>query len=268
MPELHSPKTDQQRTEREERPTPASGVHVQPMPPNGNSEVSSESQPDYVRTEFLQRIAHDLRGHAGVIHGALQELEVSLGEQPGGQPMFFGMAKRGVKRILRLAERLQQTGQLARGAPSLSSSDCDLRALVQQAAEDAEAIESRKKITIEVDLPGAAVACVADGHWLSAAFFELTSNAIRNAHARVWISLQTVDPNQLTITFTDDGKESGEFGPSRFSAPRDRRGLGLGLSIVQDVVAAHGGTFQITRGRQSEGDRFGARVTISLPRRG
>ena len=264
MPELQSPKTEQQRTpEREERPTPASGVHVQPMAPGGNL----DPQPDYVRTEFLQRIAHDLRGHAGVIHGALQELEVSLGDPPGGQPMFFGMAKRGVKRILRLAERLQQTGQLARGAPALTSSDCDLRVLVQQAAEDAEAIESRKKITIEVDLPGGTVACVADGHWLNAAFFELTANAIRNAHARVWISVQAVDPNHVTITFTDDGKESGEFGPSRFKAPRDRRGLGLGLSIVQDVVAAHGGTFQIARGKATDGDRFGARVTLTLPRR-
>lgn len=264
MPELHSTTTEQPRvSEREEHPTPASGVHVQPAAASG----SGDAQVDYVRTEFLQRIAHDLRGHAGVIHGALQELEASLSTEPAsGQPMFFNMAKRGVKRILRMAERLQQTGQLARGGLSLTSSDCDLRVLVQQAAEDAEAIESRKKITIEIDLPGGAVAVVADSHWLSAAFFELTSNAIRNAIARVWISVQTPDPEHVTIVFSDDGKESNEFGPSRFKAPRDRRGLGLGLSIVQDVVAAHGGAFEIERGRAANGDRFGVRVTLTLPR--
>jgi len=265
MPELHSTTTDQQRApEREDRPTPASGVHVQPVAPSG----SADPQVDYIRSEFLQRIAHDLRGHAGVIHGALQELEVALNGEPATpQPMFLNMAKRGVKRILRMAERLQQTGQLARGAPALTSSDCDMRLLVQQAAEDAEAIEARKKVTIEVDLPGAAVASVADAHWLSAAFFELTSNAIRNATARVWISLQTTDPDLVTISFSDDGKECAEFGPSRFKAPKDRRGLGLGLAIVHDVVAAHGGKFEIVRGRASNGDRSGVRVTLTLPRR-
>lgn len=263
MPELHSSTTDQQRPpEREDRPTPASGVHAQ-LPASSDD---SEPNGDYVRTEFLQRIAHDLRGHAGVIHGALQELEASVSDQAGSPSTFFGMAKRGVKRILRMAERLQQTGQLAHGAPSLTSSDCDMRVLVQQAAEDAEAIEARKKITIEIDLPGATVGCVADGHWLSAAFFEVTSNAIRNATARVWISVQTPDPEHITISFTDDGKESDEFGPARFKAPKDRRGLGLGLAIVEDVVAAHGGSFAIAYGRAAAGDRFGARVTLTLPR--
>jgi len=50
-----------------------------------------------------------------VIHGALQELEASLGDRASSGEMFLAMAKRGVKRILRTADRLQQTGQIERG---------------------------------------------------------------------------------------------------------------------------------------------------------
>jgi signal transduction histidine kinase len=230
-----------------------------------DSEPSGESDV-FLRTEFLQRLAHDLRGHAGVIHGALQELEASLGEKAASGELFLGMAKRGVKRILRTADRLQQTGQIERGSLGLSKAECDVRALIKEAAEEAHGIEGRKKINIELDMPGNIVSCAADSHWLSAAFFELLANAIRHAQARVRVTL-TAQSDTLSIEVLDDGKAVGTFGPSRFQAPKDRRGLGLGLAIVHDVAAAHGGSLNIAYGSASDSQRpFGAKVTLQLPR--
>jgi len=236
------------------------------------SEVESYKQPpleessDFLRTEFLQRLAHDLRGHAGVIHGALQELEASLGERAASGELFLAMAKRGVKRILRTADRLQQTGQIERGSLGLTKAECDVRALIRDAAEEAHGIEGRKKINVELDMPGSILSCAADSHWLSAAFFELLANGIRHAQARVRVSV-TAQAETITVEITDDGKPVGPFGPSRFQAPKDRRGLGLGLAIVHDVAAAHGGSLNIAYGSASDAQRpFGAKVTLQLPR--
>lgn len=223
-----------------------------------------ETPERFLRTEFMHRLAHDLRGHAGVIHGALQELEAALGEQ-ASHSTFLGMAKRGVKRILRTADRLQQTGQLERGSIALTRAECDVRTLVQQAAEEAHGVEGRKKISVELDMPGVLVPCNADTHWLTSAFFELASNAIRHAQSRVRISVSAVG-DDVVVEFCDDGKPVGAFGPTRFRAPRDRRGLGLGLSIVHDVAAAHGGSMQISYGRADGSEPFGAKVKLSVPR--
>jgi signal transduction histidine kinase len=220
----------------------------------------------FLRTEFLHRLAHDLRGHAGVIHGALQELEAASDAQAGASSTFFGMAKRGVKRILRTADRLQQTGQLERGTPSLTPTECDVRVLVQQASEEAHNIEGRKKISVELDMPAVIVGAYADTHWLTSAFFELASNAIRHAQTRVRITV-IAQPDQVSVEFSDDGRAAGPFGPTRFKAPRDRRGLGLGLSLVHDVAQAHGGSLQIAYARPEGSDPFGAKVTLSVPRR-
>ena len=225
---------------------------------------TEESPEHFLRTEFLHRLAHDLRGHAGVIHGALQELEAGSGEQ-GNNATFFGMAKRGVKRILRTADRLQQTGQLERGGVVLTRSECDVRALVQQAAEEAHGVEGRKKISVELDMPGVIVPANADTHWLMSAFFELASNAIRHAQSRVRISVSALG-DDVCVEFCDDGKPTGSFGPTRFRAPRDRRGLGLGLSLVHDVAAAHGGSLLIAYGRGDGSEPFGVKVKLSIPR--
>lgn len=234
------------------------------------SSADTEMTPErFLRTEFLHRLAHDLRGHAGVIHGALQELEASFeGDKTAGSSSvtFFGMAKRGVKRILRTADRLQQTGQLERGAPMLTPTECDVRALVQQAAEEAHGIEGRKKISVELDMPAVIVACQADTHWLQSAFVELASNAIRHAQSRVRVTV-TNQPEQVSVEFSDDGRPSGAFGPTRFQAPRERRGLGLGLSLVHDVAQAHNGTLQIGFAKTDSNDPFSAKVTLTIPRR-
>jgi len=101
----------------------------------------------YLRTAFLERLAHELRGPAGVIHGALQELEAALGPSAGEHEVFLGMAKRGLKRILRTADRLQHTGQLERGTLEPSPVGCDLGALLKQAVSDAQFIREALECT-------------------------------------------------------------------------------------------------------------------------
>ena len=46
------------------------------------------------------------------------------------------------------------------------------------------------------------------------------------------------------------------------TSTRQHGGLGLGLSIVQNLVQFHGGTVRA----ESDGDGQGARFTVSLPR--
>jgi signal transduction histidine kinase len=217
----------------------------------------------YFKTAFLERVAHELRGPAGVIHGALQELEVALGQQAGEHEVFLAMAKRGLKRILRTADRLQTAGQLERSAPALSLSDCDLAALVRQAVNDAQAIEGRKKVTVEVKVPSGPVQCLIDSHWMGMALFELASNAIRHSHERAEVTLSSREGG-YDVTFTDDARTSVEFGPTRFKPSPDGRGLGLGLATVQDVITAHGGALHTAYGRVN-GQEFGARVSLTIP---
>jgi signal transduction histidine kinase len=218
----------------------------------------------YLRTAFLERVAHELRGPAGVIHGALQELEAALEQQAGDHEVFLAMAKRGLRRILRTADRLQNTGQLERGAPALAPNTCDLVALVKQAVSDAQTIEGRKKVSVEIDAPLSATACVLDSHWMSLALFELASNAIRHSNELMRVAVKAEETGGYCITFTDDARTSVEFGPARFRPTPDGRGLGLGLSIATDVLAAHGCGLRTDYGR-TNGQDFGARVSVSIP---
>lgn len=220
----------------------------------------------YIRTAFLKRVAHELRGPAGVIHSVLQELEAALGEDAAEQQELFTMARRGVQRIVRTADRLQETAQLEAGEVQLSRARSDLGLLTRKAVSGAYGIEGRRSIEIDVHVPDRPIVCEVDARWISTAVYELTSNAIRHARSRVEVAVEdNAGSNRIEITVTDDSRATSEFGPARFRSRRPSRGLGLALAIVRDVAEAHGGALEIDLG-SSVGAEWGARVRLCLPR--
>lgn len=221
---------------------------------------------DYLRTSFLDRVAHELRGPAGVIDGAVQELEAALG--PGAQEhrALLDMMRRGVRRIVRTADRLQQTGQCERDALELTKQRTDLTELVRRAVTEAAATEGRKKIHVEIEAPPVHSYGDVDERWMGVAVYEIASNSIRHARESVRVTIEQL-ADTLTISFVDDNRNTSEFAPIRFKQPREARGLGLALAIVRDVVEAHGGRLTIERYAGPNDDAQRTRVRVELPQR-
>jgi len=222
---------------------------------------------DYLRTAFLGRVAHELRGPAGTIQGVMQALEAALGDAAEGHAHLFAMARRGVGRIVRSADRLEQTGQLERGSVAFNQNSYDLTELVRDAVVAAQALHGQTKIALELHVPPNPQLCTVDARWMSIVLYELTSNALRHALERVHVFVEpdTHDPARLAIAFVDDNRTSRAFAPMRFRETTDGPGLGLALSIVQDVMRAHGGELRIEQGMQN-GEAYGARVSVFIPR--
>jgi signal transduction histidine kinase len=220
----------------------------------------------YLRTLFLERVAHELRGPLSVVVGAMQELEHNLGEDAAQHRALFAMMKRGVRRLARTADRLQQTGVCERDDLSLETNRCDVVDLVRWAVDEAVANEGRRTVEVSVDLPQGPRYLEVDGRWLSIALYEVASNAIKHAREHVTVKCEEGD-GALRISFIDDSSSARDFEPLRFRPPSEGRGLGLALAIVRDVVAAHGGTLVIERGAPdgNGGSRDQTCVHVSIP---
>jgi signal transduction histidine kinase len=159
---------------------------------------------------------------------------------------------------------LQQTGQLERGNVQLHRESCDISVLVQNAVTEAQGLENRRSIEMDVQVGDAAVLAAVDARWLSVAVFELTSNAIRHATQRVQVKL-TADEREIVISVTDDNRAHVDFAPARWKFTREARGLGLALAIVREVAEEHGGTLEIGC-RDRSGLTTGSEVCLRLPR--
>lgn len=229
------------------------------------SDSSEDERLHYLRTELLERIAHELRGPAGVTLGALDELEHALGDQAEQHRALLAMARRGAKRVLRTAERLTRTALLESGVSAASRGPSDVRTLVRKAVEYAEQIEGRASVKVALRVPDEPCIVELDAGWWSIAFGELVSQAVRGARGEVEIHVE-VDTNAVRVRVRDDRRAPVDFPASRFVAMKDRRDAALGWPLVHDVARAHEAALIAEPVHDEAGVIAGARVTIELPR--
>jgi signal transduction histidine kinase len=228
------------------------------MPPETVNDLTRA----YLRTTFLERIAHELRGPAGVTAGALDAIERDMGTQAEAARPYFLMARRGLGRILRSADRLQRTAHLEMHGVGGAQSPTDLRHVVAAATSDATAIEARRSVRVEVTASEHPCIVVVEVPWVRAAIAEIVCNAIRFARATVSVDTRLVD-REASVTVLDDGPGFAGPVPRRFEPPFPRAGLGLSLPLVNDVVRAHAARLSI-HDRKSDGAVSGTRVVVAF----
>jgi signal transduction histidine kinase len=120
-------------------------------------------------------------------------------------------------------------------------------------------IEGRRVDAVRVD---------GDPHLLSRLVGNLLSNAQRHAVSEIRMSLERC-ADEVILTVEDDGPgvPEGEreriferFARTEEGRSRDSGGAGLGLAIVREVAAAHGGTARV-----ESSSLGGARFVVTFP---
>lgn len=218
----------------------------------------------YLRTELLERIAHELRGPAGVTLGALDELEHALdGAQLEQNKVLLAMARRGARRVLRTAERLTRTALLEAGS-ALSRAPGDVAAICAQSVAESEQIEGRASVRVKTSFPDLPVLADIDASWLGLALAELVSQAIRCARRHVEVRVAVVG-DHIEVHVEDDRIALIPPPEQRFVTLEDRRDAALGWPLVCDVARAHAGTLRSEALHSEVGAVKGARTTLTLP---
>ena len=212
----------------------------------------------------FEAIAREIRTPAGVTWSALDEVAVALGSKPACDDAkmqeVIAMARLGVKRLLRLADRLEMIAELEAGTLELHRYRVDLRDVIGEAADQATYLAGRKAIVSSRTIPERSAIVNVDARWVGAAILEVCGNAFRFARSEIRVVLLHADP--LVILVEDDGPG--------FLSDKAQRGAGLGtsLAMAKHVFEAHGGKLHqrvSTLPVRGGGDRPGAAIHMELP---
>lgn len=231
-------------------------------------EKSQESS--RLKDEFLATMSHELRTPLTAILGWADILAKGfLDEEKTRQAVEI--IARNAQAQVRLVEDLIDISRIVTGKLRLEMGLVELPPVVEAAAEAMRPAAVAKNIRLQVIIDPQAGPVSGDADRLQQVLWNLLSNAVKFTpkDGRVQMRLERVN-SHVEITVTDNGQGiNAEFLPHAFDRFRQadssntRRvgGLGLGLSIVRQLVELHGGTVQVF----SEGEGQGASFVVSLP---
>ncbi len=223
------------------------------------------------KDDFIAILSHELRTPLNAIV-QWAHLLAKRGGTPE-QMRGFEAIDRNVKLQGRMITDLLDISRLNSGKLPLLMEAVDPGALVLNALQAMQQTfdEHSNRMIVNVDTGYRLIR--ADASRLQQVIWNLLTNAVKFSPrgGRIWIDL-IEDPLGLTLTVRDEGQGmSADFLPfafDRFSQSREARmrsssGLGLGLSIVHQLVESHGGSITVSSPGLGEGSTFSIRLPAS-----
>ncbi len=246
-------------------------IHEQRQTTNELRRYADElSEADRRKNEFLAMVAHELRNPLAPIRNAVQVLQMANGNEEAVQ-LAAAVLDRQVGQMVRLVEDLLDVNRFSLGKIVLRSKLIELASVVHHAVEAVEPIRRTKDQVLLVNLPPEPIFLYADPTRLTQVFENLLTNACKFTAQRGQIALSaTASDGAVSITIQDNGigltADETErvftlFTQADSSSVRSSGGLGIGLSLVKNLVTLHGGTVHA----QSAGLGHGSKFTVHLP---
>ncbi|HYO93182.1 MAG TPA: ATP-binding protein, partial [Polyangiaceae bacterium] len=223
------------------------------------------------KDEFLATVSHELRTPLNAILG----WTVTLRRRSPPEDMDRGLAviERNARAQAKLIEDVLDMSRIISGKLSLNLRPTNVGALMKAAVETVTPAAEAKSIVISSNVPDDSLTITVDAARLQQVVWNLLSNAVKFTPKGGQISLDVYKEGSLVYVCVGDTGEGirSEVLPLVFepfhqadaSTTRRHGGLGLGLSIVKQIVSAHGGTVRAS----SDGAAKGSQFIIELPAR-
>jgi PAS domain S-box-containing protein len=221
------------------------------------------------KDEFLAMLGHELRNPLAPILTAVQLMKLRGDTASERERVII---ERQAQHMVRLVDDLLDVSRIARGKVALRESVVDLRAVVHKAVEITSPLLEQKQHHLTLDMPTEPLSVFGDEARLAQVFANLLSNAARYTPNQGEIRLRAaLEDNAVVVRVRDNGSGiSADMLPRVFElfaqAPqrsdRAEGGLGLGLTVVRNLVSLHGGEVSAHSGGPGQGSELVVRLPI------
>jgi two-component system CheB/CheR fusion protein len=255
---------------RDEQGQPLFGVSiVQDITERKQAEAALR-EADRRKDEFLAMLAHELRNPLAPIRNAVTIMRRLDGSDPKLHWAREVIARQ-VNHLTRLVDDLLDVSRIVQGKLTLQKTDVDVATLIEHAVEESRPFIELRRHTLTVSVPPEPVMVNGDNVRLTQVVANLLDNAAKYTPegGQIWLHA-TRENGEAIISVRDTGEGIAEdllphlfdlFIQAERTLDRAKGGLGLGLTIVRNIVGMHGGRVEVS----SQGHGKGSEFVVRLP---
>ena len=200
--------------------------------------------------KFVSNISHDFRSPLTSIKGYVEAmLDGTIPVEM--QDKYLNIIITETERLTKLTSGLIELNQYGgHGKTILDKTGFDINEVIGQTAATFEGACNAKRIVLELVLTGDELFVHADKSKIQQIIYNLTDNAIKFSHHDSSIRIETHVKNEKVFVSVKDsgigipkeaiGKIWERFYKTDLSRGKDKKGTGIGLAIVKEIIQAHG----------------------------
>ena len=226
---------------------------------------------DRAKTQFFANVSHEFRTPLTLILGPLSALQAEAEERadPDATRELAVIRRNGV-RLSKLVNSLLDVSRLDAGRTQASYQRVDLGALTSELAHAFSTVVAQAGLELVVDCDRSEGEVYVDPTMWERIVLNLVSNAVKYTHnGSITVRLETIgDDAVLSVEDTGIGIAPDDLGRifDRFhrienARARSAEGTGIGLALVAELVALHGGAVTATSAVE-----VGSTFVVRLPR--
>jgi two-component system CheB/CheR fusion protein len=230
------------------------------------------SEADRRKNEFLAMLAHELRNPLAPLSNCLQILN-RIGSQDAAVQEVRGMMERQVKHMTRLIDELLDVARITSGRIELRKERIGLASLVNQAVETCRPALNDAGQELTVYVAPEPMVVEADPIRLKQIVENLLLNAIKysDQDGRIELTLER-EGSEAILRVRDSGVGIARemlariwdlFTQAEPQSQRSRAGMGIGLTVVQNLVRLHGGSVEVHSAGLGQGSEFTVRLPLA-----
>jgi signal transduction histidine kinase len=224
-----------------------------------------------LKDDFLATLSHELRTPLNAVLGYARMMRTGAVREDR-RDEALDVIERNSAALAQIVEDILDVSRIISGKLKVSLDTVEVRPLVVGALATVAPAAERKGVRLASSVDSGVVTIQADADRLPQVLWNLLTNAVKFTPngGSVDVTVVPLPGGGVEIAVIDTGRGiAPEFLPFIFErfrqadtrAVREHSGLGLGLSIVRNIVEMHGGTIHA----KSAGDGQGATFCVRLP---
>ena len=218
------------------------------------------------RETFGATLAHEMRQPLAALRAAVEVIRHAA--DPASTMRATEVMARQISQMSRVVEDLLDAARWASGKVTLRKHPLDVRNVIKEAGMDIATTVAERQQDLQISIASEPLWVSADRQRLHQVFSNLLRNAIKytNPGGRISVTADR-EPGTATVCVSDTGRGiESEALPHIFDlfsqvSPSEDGGLGIGLSVVREIVGLHDGRIEA----RSEGRGYGSEFIVVLP---
>jgi signal transduction histidine kinase len=234
--------------------------------------TAKELQLAKLKSDFVSTVSHEFRTPLTSIRYLAELLERGRVKDEERKQQYFRTISGESDRLNRLVENILDFSKIEAGMKEYRMEEADIAALTRDVASRLLEQPAYSKVALKTEIAEGMPEISLDSEAFSRALFNLLDNAAKYSGQNPQITLRAwseagevcfqVEDNGIGISPADQKRIFQKFYRSGAAMAGSVKGSGIGLTLVDHIVKAHGGTISL----ESEPGK-GTKVTIRLPLR-